>query len=85
MLGKVDQGLVPESCLTLPPSLEASYRCVILHDGVVQLIAFAGPACQEAGLADVNVELLQTPVPWGRGDVVVKRVQYATVTSPLFL
>lgn len=54
-----------ESCRPLPASPEAPYRGVILHDGVVKFVALAGPASQEAGLADVHVKLLQTPVPWG--------------------
>lgn len=59
------KGLEPDCCLPLLPRPEAPYRGVILHDGVVKLVAFAGPACQEAGLADVHVKLFQTPVPWG--------------------
>lgn len=52
-----------EICLPVLLVPEAPYRGVILHDGVVQLVAFAGPACQEAGLTDVHVKLFEAPVP----------------------
>ena len=42
---------------------EGSYWCVVLHDGVVQLVSLGGAACEEARLTDVDVELLQTAVP----------------------
>lgn len=41
----------------------APYRGVVLHDGVVQLVALAGSPGEEAGLADIHIELLQAPIP----------------------
>lgn len=41
----------------------APYRGVVLHDGVVQLVALAGPPSEEASLADIHIELLQAPIP----------------------
>lgn len=41
----------------------APYRGVVLHDGVVQLVALAGSSSEEASLADIHIELLQAPIP----------------------
>lgn len=41
----------------------APYWGVVLHDGVVQLVALAGSPREEAGLADIHIELLQAPIP----------------------
>lgn len=74
--------LEPDCCLPLPLHSETPYRGVILHDGVVKLVAFAGPSCQEACLADVHVKLFQTPVPWGDERWLGQRIQRTLVTSP---
>lgn len=41
----------------------APYRGVVLHDGVVQLVALAGSPSEKASLADIHIELLQAPIP----------------------
>lgn len=44
-------------CLFIP------YRCAVLHHGVVELVALGGAPREEAALAHVIVEVLQTAIP----------------------
>lgn len=39
------------------------YRCAVLHHGVVELVALGGAPREEAALAHVIVEVLQTAIP----------------------
>lgn len=39
------------------------YRCAVLHHGVVELVALGSAPREEAALAHVIVEVLQTAVP----------------------
>lgn len=43
------------------------YRCAVLHHGVVELVALGSAPREEAALAHVIVEVLQTAVP-GEGE-----------------
>lgn len=40
-----------------------SHRCAVLHHGVVELVALGCASREEAALADVIVEMLQTAIP----------------------
>lgn len=40
-----------------------SHRCAVLHHGVVELVALGGASGEEAALAHVVVEVLQTAIP----------------------
>lgn len=40
-----------------------THRGAVLHHGVVELVSLGGAAGEEAALADVVVEVLQTAVP----------------------
>lgn len=39
------------------------YRCAVLHHGVVELVALGSAPREEAALAHVIVEVLQTAIP----------------------
>lgn len=40
-----------------------SHRCAVLHHGVVELVALGGASREEAALAHIVVEMLQTAIP----------------------
>lgn len=40
-----------------------SHRCAVLHHGVVELVALGCASREEAALAHVVVEMLQTAIP----------------------
>lgn len=53
------------SSLRTMPSF--SYHRVVFHDGIMQLVAFAGSSRQETCLADVHIELLEAAVSGATG------------------
>lgn len=49
------------------------YQGIVLHNGVVELFAFGCSSSQETRLADIHIELFQTPVPaatTGQGEMI---------------